>query len=139
MIIVVFHVIKEFLYIKTRNHIPLPVQLRDHDVAHDFHTFFGMTIVMHVRIPLAFSPALSFWLSDIVQQCRQIDHIIFHSTRKVTDHMEGMHPQIILVCTVLLIIAEHGSYGRNQHCDFFSPRIHLFRSFCCFQHIQQLA
>ena len=64
----ILHIIQELLYIETRNHIPLPVQLRDYDVAHDFHTFFGMTIVMHVRIPLAFSPALSFWLSDIVQQ-----------------------------------------------------------------------
>ena len=92
MIIVVFHVIKEFLYIKTRNHIPLPVQLRDHDVAHDFHAFFGMTVVMHVRITLAFSPALRFRLSDIVQQRRQIDHVIFHPPRKIADHMEGMHP-----------------------------------------------
>ena len=70
MIIVVFHVIKKFLYIETRNHIPLPVQLRDHDIAHDFHAFFGMTVVMHVRITLAFSPALRFRLSDIVQQRR---------------------------------------------------------------------
>ena len=92
MIIVVLHVIKEFLYIKTRNHIPLPVQLQDHDVAHDFHAFFGMTVVMHVLISLAFSPALRFWLSDIVQQRRQIDHIIFHPPRKIADHMEGMHP-----------------------------------------------
>ena len=88
----ILHVIQELLYIEPRNHISLPIQLRDYDVAHDFHTFFGMTVVMHVRITLAFSPALSFWLSDIMQQCRQIDHIIFHPLRKITDHMEGMHP-----------------------------------------------
>ena len=58
---------------------------------------------MHVELAIAFITDLAARLTDIMNKCRQVYHVIFYILRKFLYCMQRMLPQIVLVGIVLLI------------------------------------
>ena len=86
---------------------------------------FWMSIIMHIYLPILHIGSLTIRLTNVMQKCRKIYHIIINIAWKIYYRLKAMIPEIILMRIILLIKIYHYFCLRNQCNNIFSIFINI--------------